>query len=137
MDSRARFARTNCICFSLRKLDDQGRLVIIIRFAHDPHAITVAEAVKGCYPTRMKLLNYINVPGYANLFLELTKLFLNKKLRERFHFYSRQTAHDCFKDMPVNILPVEYGGTDEYWKKVIEENREWLINDEKYRPVLN
>ncbi|XP_029166219.1 uncharacterized protein LOC114937027 isoform X2 [Nylanderia fulva] len=91
----------------------------------------------GCYPTRMKLLNYINVPGYANLFLELTKLFLNKKLRERFHFYSRQTAHDCFKDMPVNILPVEYGGTDEYWKKVIEENREWLINDEKYRPVLN
>ncbi|XP_029166220.1 retinol-binding protein pinta-like [Nylanderia fulva] len=182
------------ICLPLRKLDDQGRLVIIVRLVHDPHIITVAEAVKvssvvvdlvlrdsieaslygfvviidlgdatlrhvaqltpsvvmnvihawqGCYPVRIQLLNYINVPGYAKLFLELTKYFLNKKLRERFHFYSRQTAHECFKDMPVNILPVEYGGTDgtiqdliEYWKKVIEENREWVIDDEKYKPIL-
>ncbi|XP_029157320.1 retinol-binding protein pinta-like [Nylanderia fulva] len=182
------------ICLPLRKLDDQGRLVIIVRLVHDPHVITITEVVKvffividiilrdsveaslygvvlivdlggatlrhvaqltpsvlinalhawqGCYPIRMKLLNYINVPEYAKLILELTRFVLKKKLRERFHFYSRQTAHDCFKNMPVNILPVEYGGTDgtiqdiiEYWKKVVEENREWVIDDEKYKPIL-
>ncbi|XP_029157321.1 retinol-binding protein pinta-like [Nylanderia fulva] len=182
------------ICLPLRKLDDQGRLVIVIRLVYDPHVFTLANAAKvttlvadvilrdsvetslyglvlimdlgdvtlrhvaqltpfvvmnvihayqGCYPVRIQLLNYINVPGYAKFILELTKYFLNKKLRERFHFYSRKTTHDSFKDVPVNILPVEYGGTDgtiqeliEFWKKVVEENHEWIIDDEKYKPIL-
>ncbi|XP_029166212.1 alpha-tocopherol transfer protein-like, partial [Nylanderia fulva] len=106
--------------------------------------MNVIHAWQGCYPVRIQLLNSINVPGYAKCVVELSTHFLNKKLRERFCVYSRQTAHDCFKDMPVNILPVEYGGTDgtiqeliEYWKKVVEENREWVIDDEKYKPILN
>ncbi|KMQ97144.1 alpha-tocopherol transfer protein [Lasius niger] len=73
----------------------------------------------------------------------IVRYFLSNKLKERLCIYSRKTAHECFKDMPANILPVEYGGSDgtiqeltEYWKKVVEENREWLIDDEKYKPIL-
>ncbi|XP_029680215.1 retinol-binding protein pinta-like isoform X2 [Formica exsecta] len=182
------------ICLPLRKLDDQGRMVIIARLVHNPDIFTLSDALKvssmvldvairdsveaslygfviiidlgqatlhhfvqaqprilmnmihawqGCYPLRIKLLNYINVSVIAKTVMMFTRYFLSDKLNQRLHIYARKTTHDCFLNMPANILPVEYGGTDgttqeltEYWKKVIEENRDWLIDDEKYKPVL-
>ena len=37
---------------------------------------------------------------------------MTEKLKSRFHVYSHRTMQNCFKDIPANILPVEYGGTD-------------------------
>jgi len=104
--------------------------------------MNAVHAWQGCYPIRIRLINLINMPEYAKLFVAIVRYFLSNKLKERMHIYSRNIAHECFKDMPTNILPVEYGGSDgtiqeltEYWKEVMEENREWLINDEKYKPI--
>lgn len=104
--------------------------------------INMVHGWQGCYPIRIQSLNYINIPEYAKFIIECVRYFLNKKLRERLHVYSQKTTHDCFKDIPADILPVEYGGTDgtieelkEYWKEMIEKNREWFIEDEQYIPV--
>ncbi|XP_072762199.1 retinol-binding protein pinta-like isoform X1 [Anoplolepis gracilipes] len=182
------------ICLPLRKLDNEGRMVILIRIVHNPDIFTFAEvfkvssmtvdvsirdsveaslhgiviitdlehislrhaiqlgprialnlvhALQGCYPMRIQLLNYINTPKHINFFLTIIRYLLNTKLKQRLHIYTHETTHDCFKNIPTNILPVEYGGTDgtiqeltEYWKKMIEDNRTWFINEENYKPVL-
>ncbi|XP_029166217.1 retinol-binding protein pinta-like [Nylanderia fulva] len=128
-------------------------LVIIIDLEHAslrhvPQArptilMNMVHAWQGCYPIRIQVINHINTPEYAKYVLSIIRYFLSNKLKERFFVHSRNSAHDCFKDVPANILPVEYGGTDgtiqeliEYWKKVIEENREWFIEDENYKPIL-
>ncbi|GAB1870035.1 Alpha-tocopherol transfer protein [Camponotus japonicus] len=181
------------ICLPLRKLDNQGRMVLLGRLVHNPDIFTLADALKAaslaldvairdnveaslygfviiidlqyttlrhigqmeirtlknllhawfdCYPVKIHLLNYVNTPEYAKLFMDVTSYILSDKVKQKLRVYTRKTAHDCFMNMP-NILPVEYGGTDgtiqeltEYWKKVVEENRDWFIDDEKYKPVL-
>ncbi|KAM0729321.1 Retinol-binding protein pinta [Formica fusca] len=181
------------ICLPLRKLDDQGRMVIIARLVHNPDIFTLSDVIKifnmiaelairdsvetslygfviiadfghitlhhiaqmrprivmnalyawqGCYPVRIKSLNFINVLDIAKALMIIIRYFLNDKLKQRLHIYTCKTMHDCFINMPANILPVEYGGTDgtiqeltEFWKKVVEENRDWFIDDEKYVPI--
>ncbi|XP_029166216.1 alpha-tocopherol transfer protein-like isoform X2 [Nylanderia fulva] len=182
------------ICLPLRKLDNQGRMVFIVRASYDPDVFTISEGIKilililevafkdnveaslyglavimdfqhatlrhiaqlrpnivwhlvhgvqGCYPIRIRSLNSINTPEYAKFVMTIARYFLNNKLKERFHVYSHKTTHDCLKNVPANILPIEYGGTDgttqeliEYWQKVVEENREYFIDDENYKPIL-
>ncbi|XP_072762205.1 retinol-binding protein pinta-like isoform X3 [Anoplolepis gracilipes] len=178
----------------LRKLDDQGRMVILARLVHNPlkfsfeealqistmvldvaikdhvssslygcviiidmgyvtfrhltqvrprHLMNMTHSWQGCYPLRIKSINCINVLEIATPALMLGKYFLNNKLKQRVHFYTHKTTPDCFANIPDDILPVEYGGTDgtiqeliDYWKKVIEENRDWFIDDDRYKPVL-
>ncbi|XP_025154346.1 retinol-binding protein pinta isoform X2 [Harpegnathos saltator] len=97
----------------LRELDDQGRMVVIVRpTVHDP---------------------------YKQQLSDLLKQFMNAKLKQRFRVYRRGVTN-CCKELPAEILPAEYGGTGcslqelkEYWKKMAEENRDWFAEDEKYK----
>ncbi|KAL6252091.1 hypothetical protein P5V15_015076 [Pogonomyrmex californicus] len=59
------------------------------------------------------------------------------KLSDVIKIHSFRTMEDSFNNIPANILPNEYGGTGgpveeltDYYKKTIEENRDWFINDE-------
>ncbi|KYQ46324.1 Alpha-tocopherol transfer protein [Trachymyrmex zeteki] len=173
----------------LRKPDNQGRLIVIVRCTrHDPTIHKMLDLIKmitialdiamkyyptgsvygyalfidtsnptlrhiaqlrpsllmnivhmcqKCYPGRVKSINVFNVSEIFNGILQIFKSFLTEKMKNIFHVYSYKTTQNCFKDIPANILPVEYGGTDgtikeltEYWKKLIEENREWLKKDD-------
>lgn len=180
----------------LQKLDDQGRMVIIIRQKQqNPDVQTLSDVVKigimavdvmmkdyvppslygfavfidldgvtarhlvqlhprivmnivhswqGCYPMRLRSINFINAPTYVHVGIAIFKSFMNKKLKQRLHVYTRDETmmRKCFKDIPVNIRPLEYGGTDgtvqeiaEYTKKLVEKYRDWLIDDEKYKVI--
>ncbi|KAL6262976.1 hypothetical protein P5V15_005765 [Pogonomyrmex californicus] len=180
----------------LRKRDNQGRVVIIIRGTrHDPrihkisdickigvlatematknynaisvygialfidvanptmrHAVQMRPHVimnlvhcwQSSYPIRVSVLNIINAPEYVNVVVKIFRSFMNEKMKSRLNVYTQKTMQDCFKDIPVNILPVEYGGTDgtlqeltEYWKNLIEENRDWLISDENDQLIVS
>ncbi|XP_025268976.1 retinol-binding protein pinta isoform X1 [Camponotus floridanus] len=182
------------ICLPLRKLDNEGRMIILARVTYNPDIFALADVFKvssmsidlalrdsveaslyglviiidsqyatlrhiaqvrpgflmnivhmwqGCYPIRIQLLNYVNTPEFTKFIMMLTRYFLSDKLKQRLHVYTHKTTHECFTNIPANILPVEYGGTDgtiqeltEYWKKTVEENRDWFIDDENYKPVL-
>ncbi|XP_018053069.1 PREDICTED: alpha-tocopherol transfer protein-like [Atta colombica] len=90
------------------------------------------------YPLRIQSINIINVNKYIDIILRMFRSFMIEKMKNRLHVYSQSAMQDCFKDIPANILPVEFGGTDDtlqelagYWKKLLEENRDWLMDDEK------
>ncbi|KYN05827.1 PREDICTED: alpha-tocopherol transfer protein-like [Cyphomyrmex costatus] len=101
-----------------------------------PHTImNIIHTWQSCYPMRYQAFNVFNVPKFFNVIINLAKSFMTKKLKDRFHVYADNL--ECFKDIPANILPVEYGGTagtcqelTEYWKKAIEENSDWLTKDD-------
>ncbi|KYN11086.1 Alpha-tocopherol transfer protein [Trachymyrmex cornetzi] len=95
----------------------------------------IAHAWQNCYPMRLQLINVINAPMFLDISFKIFKSFMSEKMNKRLHVYSHM-LQSCFKDIPANILPVEYGGTDstiqeltEYWKKLIEENRDWFISN--------
>lgn len=178
----------------LKKLDDEGRMVVIIRAAaHSPsrhkisdmlkaslmildlalrdhesvtiHGITaildvngityehvlqlppsviknLVHAWQGCYPVRIYSLDFINAHKFLNVVLNVFRSFMISKLRERIHIYTTGKLK-LYKTLPINILPKEYGGTDgtvrelsEHWKRVVEENREWFVKEEKYKLTL-
>ncbi|XP_011706346.1 PREDICTED: alpha-tocopherol transfer protein-like, partial [Wasmannia auropunctata] len=147
----------------LRKLDNQGRLIIIVRSTrHDPRIHKVPDIVKisimlielamknnvtasvygcamfydvidptlrhifqfrpyilmnmihtwqSCYPIRIRSMNMINAPAFVDVTVKIIKSFMTEKMKSRFHIYSHMSL-SCFKDIPANILPIEYGGTD-------------------------
>ncbi|KAG5323723.1 TTPA protein, partial [Acromyrmex heyeri] len=94
----------------------------------------IAYTWQNCYPIRFHL-NVINAPMFLDISFKIFKSFLSEKMSKRINMYSHMMP-SCFKDIPANILPVEYGGTDgtiqeltEYWKKLIEENRDWFVSN--------
>ncbi|XP_032675367.1 retinol-binding protein pinta-like [Odontomachus brunneus] len=176
----------------LRKLDDQGRMVIIVRpTAHDPYKQQISNILKvcmmvfdlssrdhvsgslrgvfaiidldgvglghalqmrpniiknlvhswqGCCPIRIQSINFVNTPAYVDVVLSIFKQFMNVKLKQRLSVYRRGVKNNCCKELPPEILPVEYGGTDgslqelkDYWKKMAVENRDWFADDERYK----
>ncbi|XP_036143224.1 retinol-binding protein pinta-like [Monomorium pharaonis] len=176
----------------LRKLDSQGRLVMLMRpTLHDPERNKISDITKAyilameaavkhypttslygcllfidltnvttrqmfhlkpydimnyvqlwqnCYPMRFQKIVFFNTPIIFDIVVRIFKSFMTKKMKSRFYIYSN--ALHCFEDIPANILPVEYGGTagtfqelTEYWKKDIEENRDWLMKDENDQPI--
>ncbi|XP_011164674.1 retinol-binding protein pinta [Solenopsis invicta] len=87
-----------------------------------------------CYPIRYQKIVIFNALAIFDIVMRIIKSFMTEKIKNRFYVYSHQ---HCFEDIPANILPVEYGGTDGtlqeltgYWKKWIEENRDWFTEDE-------
>ncbi|XP_076295322.1 retinol-binding protein pinta isoform X1 [Lasioglossum baleicum] len=179
------------VLLPLRKLDSEGRMVVIVRAAvHRPskhkmadmlkaalmtldlalrdhesttvHGITaildingityehvlqlppsvirnLVHAWQGCYPVRIYSLDFINAPRFINVVLNVFRSFMNAKLKQRLHVHMKGKLK-LHKSMPMDILPEEYGGTDgalkeliEYWKRAVEDNREWFVEEEKYR----
>ncbi|XP_028047811.1 retinol-binding protein pinta isoform X4 [Monomorium pharaonis] len=102
----------------------------------------IVHAWQGCYPIRIQSISMINAPEYVEIVLKIFRSFMTEKMRNRLHVYTQNMMHNCFKDIPDNILPVEYGGTNGtlqeligYWKKLVEENRDWITENENDRTV--
>ncbi|KYN39653.1 Alpha-tocopherol transfer protein [Trachymyrmex septentrionalis] len=100
--------------------------------------MNLVYAWQSSYPMRIQSINFINAAKYIEIVLRIFRSFMIEKMKNRLHVYTQSAMQNCFKDIPVNILPIEFGGTDgtlqelaEYWKKLLEENRDWLMDDEK------
>ncbi|XP_077266688.1 retinol-binding protein pinta-like [Temnothorax americanus] len=98
--------------------------------------MNIVHTWQSCYPMRFQKIIMFNAPAFFDIIARILKSFMTEKIRNRFHVYSHTL--DCFKDIPAEILPVEYGGTGDtmqditkFWKKYIEENRSWLNHDDE------
>ncbi|XP_058803014.1 retinol-binding protein pinta-like [Phymastichus coffea] len=178
------------VLLPLRKVDEDGRLVVVIRVAaHDPrkhkqsdvlkagmmvldlaarehvhssiygivalhdmagvqlaHALqvtpTVVKRLVGAwqsYPNRVRSLDYVNAPAHVNVVLNIFRQFMTKKLKDRIHVHTSD-GKSLLKKITPSILPAELGGTDsnyetlkKYWKQQVEENKQWFVEDEKYK----
>jgi hypothetical protein len=65
---------------------------------------------QSCYPMRYQKIVFFNVLKVFDVILGIIRSFMTAKIKSRFYVYSN--AIDCFEDIPANILPVEYNGTD-------------------------
>lgn len=84
---------------------------------------------QSCYPLRVQSMTMVNAPEYVEVVTKIFRSFMTEKMKNRFHICTRKTMQNCFKDIPDNILPFEYGGSGgtlqeltEYWKKLLVES---------------
>ncbi|KYQ46323.1 Alpha-tocopherol transfer protein, partial [Trachymyrmex zeteki] len=136
----------------LRKPDCHGRLVIIMRTTlHNPRIHKLSDIIKISAMLMELAMKNRAIAASASVYgCTLINDAINPTIYHFFQFGPsalKKIAHTCqncypirihfFKDVPANILPIEYGGTDgtiqellEYWKKLIEENRDWITRGE-------
>ncbi|XP_071652791.1 retinol-binding protein pinta-like [Temnothorax longispinosus] len=98
--------------------------------------MNIVHMWQSCYPMRYHKIKLFNAPAFLDVTVRILKSFMTEKIKNRFHVCSHTL--ECFEDIPAEILPVEYGGTGdtmqeliEYWKKLIEENCDWLRHDDE------
>ena len=72
--------------------------------------MNVIQLWQNCYPMRYQKIILFNVPTLFNIIVKIMRSFMTAKMKTRLQVYS--DALHCFEDIPANILPVEYGGTD-------------------------
>ncbi|XP_069978324.1 alpha-tocopherol transfer protein-like isoform X2 [Penaeus vannamei] len=90
------------------------------------------------YPMRPKGLNYIHTPAAFDTVFSIFKSFMKEKMKKRIHIHGSD-LESLHKEIPKEILPVEYGGTNgtieeikNYWIQRVDARRDWLLEDEKY-----
>lgn len=70
-----------------------------------------AHAWQNSYPLRFQSMTVFNALTIFNIVARIFKSFLSNKMRNRYHVYSIGSTENCFKDIPADSLPIEYGGT--------------------------
>lgn len=79
-------------------------------FQFQPYVLTnLVHAWQSAYPMRYQKIVIFNAPTVFDVIVKILKSFMTDKIKSRFHVCSHAS---CFEDIPANILPVEYGGTD-------------------------
>ena len=74
--------------------------------------MNLVYAWQSSYPMRIQSINFINAAKYIEIVLRIFRSFMIEKMKNRLHVYTQSAMQNCFKDIPVNILPIEFGGTD-------------------------
>lgn len=85
-------------------------------FAHamqlQPNVIKrLVHAWQGCYPVRIRAIDFINAPFHVNIVLNIFKTFMTQKMKSRLSIHHTGNKALC-KKLPKEILPREYGGTN-------------------------
>lgn len=88
------------------------------------------------YPSKPKMLEFVNAPTHVNIVLNTFRLFMTTKMRSR--LIVRKTTSQLIPN-----LPKELGGKGQSyselalkWKKIVEKNAHFFEEDEKYRSTL-
>lgn len=79
-------------------------------------------------PQRLKEIHVINVPPYMDTGVNIIKMFVKQKIKERFHVYS--DIEGLYKYIPRDSLPSDYGGKE---KSLDALQSEWFKKLESYR----
>ena len=92
------------------------------------------------YPARPKALHFINMPPVIESVYKMFEGFQKEKMKARNHVHPKGDLSKMQEDVGLDILPKEYGGTNgtiaeltDYWVKQIDDKREWLIEQTKYK----
>lgn len=101
-------------------IDLDGVTARYLKQLHPRIVMNIVHAWQGCYPARLQSINYINAPMYVHIGISIFKHFMNEKLKQRLHVYTPNETkmHKCFEDIPADIRPLEYGGTDSTAQKI-------------------
>jgi len=95
---------------------------------------------KTAWPVRPKGAHILNRPSIMESIHNMVKSLQEEKMRNRNTVHKTGDLSKLHEDLGKEILPTEYGGTNgtieelkTYWKKEVEANRDWLIDQTKYK----
>uniref|UniRef100_A0A1B6CMW7 CRAL-TRIO domain-containing protein n=1 Tax=Clastoptera arizonana TaxID=38151 RepID=A0A1B6CMW7_9HEMI len=109
----------------------------ITRLAN-PQLRKILHCTQDGYPQRLKEIHLINAPPYIDKIVNMFKMFMKNKMRNRFYIHKK---HDTLSNFfPVSILPEDYGGNEpsmntmqDQWVKKLESYKEWFLKQEKIK----
>ncbi|XP_077292070.1 retinol-binding protein pinta-like [Arctopsyche grandis] len=94
-------------------------------------------------PFRLKGHHHFNSPQVLEKILNFFKNFVNENNQKRIFLHSGN-IEAIYPFVPREILPAEYGGDAgpiddlrDYWKKKLEDNRDWFLEEAKYKSDEN
>ncbi|XP_065201197.1 alpha-tocopherol transfer protein-like [Planococcus citri] len=79
-------------------------------------------------PQRLKEIHVINAPPFMDTGVNIIKMFVKQKIKDRFHVYS--DTQGLYKYIPRDSLPSDYGGKE---KSIDALQSEWYKKLESYR----
>ncbi|KPJ11590.1 Alpha-tocopherol transfer protein [Papilio machaon] len=83
--------------------------------------------------TKIKGIHILNAPPYVDKFLFVLKQALREKVASRIHVHS--SYEDLRQHLPKEILPMDYGGDEQYVEKLASQWREELTT-KKARQII-
>lgn len=123
----------------------------------------IVHITHDCYPIEVKSYNFVNVPWHLAFVIEIVRAFSSEQMRSRFFIHSDDKAllekfpreilpteyggtNGSIDNLRGNVLLLFkfnkfqvylfytfcFSFVD-YWKKQLENNRDWIIDDEKYK----
>ena len=95
---------------------------------------------KTAWPVRPKAGHILNRPSIMESLHNMVRGLQDEKMRNRQTVHKAGDLTKLHEDIGREILPIEYGGTNGtleelrvYWKNEVERNRDWLIEQTKYK----
>ncbi|KAJ2949511.1 hypothetical protein O0L34_g15433 [Tuta absoluta] len=92
-------------------------------------------------PVRVKEVHVVNCPSFVDKLYALVKPILPEDIRNIIRFH--QTTEILHKYVNKKYLPIEFGGEaqstaeqQKHWISMIEEQREWYLNDNTWKADL-
>uniref|UniRef100_A0A131Y162 Putative phosphatidylinositol transfer protein sec14 n=1 Tax=Ixodes ricinus TaxID=34613 RepID=A0A131Y162_IXORI len=93
-----------------------------------------AEFVLKCLPFRLKAIHVIRQSFVYDILMSIVKHLISRKFVERIHLYGTN-FEDLHKELPVDILPEEYGGCgpaldfEAFWSLVDAQEPSFVENN--------
>lgn len=126
-------------------------IILIIRLILDMSGVTLGHALQMTptiikravaswenYPVRIQQLQFVNANIGINIMLDLFRSFMSHKMKSRISVCRNKPEFKA-----TDNLPEELGGTNgnyaklaKYWKKVLEQNHKWFIDDDYFKSSL-
>ncbi|XP_039314936.1 alpha-tocopherol transfer protein-like isoform X2 [Solenopsis invicta] len=129
------FARTNRVVLPLRKPDNQGRLIFIIRGnLHDPRKHKIPDLAKICIlvlETMMKYYPAGSIYGYS-VFVDTNNLFIRQILQFT-PFVLRNMVHTFQKCYPMRYHKIVVFNTPKAFEVIIEIMKTFMSEKLKNR----
>ncbi len=72
----------------------------------------VTTIFEDMYPSRPKVMHFLNMPGFLDALYNLFKGLMKKKVQERMRVHPRGDLTGLVEDLGTDILPEDYGGTN-------------------------
>lgn len=103
-----------------------------------PSIIKKLSSLLEPFPVRVKAIHLVHPPKGIDTAFKLLMSVCHEKLRSR--VFMHESFDEMHKVVDKKHLPKEYGGTNksfpviiEDWRKTLQENRDWFLDDAKYR----
>ncbi|XP_065221363.1 alpha-tocopherol transfer protein-like [Planococcus citri] len=84
------------------------------------------------HPVSLKQIHVINTSPLLEKVLTFLRPLMREEVKKMIHFHT-EGSDTLYQFIPRDVIPVEFGGkgasineTKNYWKKQIEENRDWI-----------